>query len=91
MRKLIYSNFLFYFYSLKELSDVNNIDIAVKHKGIVKNGMFNPDHREPDYKREAELKRQKELKIQRYKELKALRFMKIRVNYIFIHIRKVII
>ena len=53
--------------------------------------MFNPDHREPDYKREAELKRQKELKIQRYKELKALRFMKIRVNYFFIHIRKVII
>lgn len=91
MRKQIYSIFLFYFDSLKELSDINNIDIAVKHKGIIKNGVFDPDHKEPDYKRDAEIKRQKELKIQRYKELKKLRFMKVRVNYIFIHIRKEII
>ena len=66
-------------YRLKELSDINNIDIAVKHKGIIKNGTFNPDHREPDYEREKELKRQAMLKQERYLEYKKQRIQRIRV------------
>ena len=77
-------------YRLKELSDINNIDIAVKHRGIIKNGTFNPDHREPDYEREKELKRQARLKQERYLEYKKQRIQRIRV-YILINCREVII
>lgn len=86
--KLIRCNIINYAYRIKELSDINNIDIAVKHKGIIKNGTFNPDHREPDYEREKELKRQAMLKQERYLEYKKQRIQRIRVYSILLTVEK---
>ena len=65
---------------INELSDVHNIPINKKYKGIVVNGEYNKDYKVRDIDKEFEEKRQLKLKQERYMQSRRDMVEKIKLN-----------
>ena len=70
---------------INELSDVHNIPINKKYKGIVVNGEYNKDYKVRDIEKEIEEKRQLKLKQERYMQSRKDMVEKIKLNVCKLH------